>query len=44
MRYDPYVDEYSANLKYRNTIREFLNHENHYVKNNAESCCIDGAI
>ena len=32
------------NLKYRNNIREFSNYENCHVKNNAKSCCFDGAI
>ena len=31
-------------LKYRNNIREFSNYENRHVKNNAKSCCFDGAI
>ena len=31
-------------LKYRNNIREFSNYENRHAKNNAKSCCDDGAI
>ena len=31
------------NFKYQNN-REFSKHENTHVKNNAKSCCFDGAI
>ena len=31
-------------LKYRNNSREFSKNEYCHVKNNAKSCCFDGAI
>ena len=45
MHYDLNAKEYSAKYsKYRINIENFLNNEKNHVKNNAGSCCFDGAI